>query len=243
MANLQLPIVPSRLHRYRSLSRSAKAIDEEIESIIKNYIYCSDFSRMNDPMEGFYRPSKLLKGSEDYKSIIREITHRKSGVGIACFSETDENVLMWTHYAGNYEGICISYSGSELMRGLASSVSLVRLAYVDEPPMIFPSHAQNADSAALRILSQKKYNWAYEREWRILGSVGKVSLGHAKAIKRISFGSRINPGYRRRILDAIQGTNIEAYSMEIDGYDHSWESIPVRPPVRKKAAKRKGRRL
>jgi len=237
MGHLQPPIVPSRLHRYRSLVRNAHAIDEEIESVLENYIYCADFSRMNDPMEGFYRPSKLLKGSADYRAILRDITNSKSDVGIACFSETDENVLMWTHYAGNYTGICISYSGSELLKGLSDSASLVRLAYVDEPPMIFPSHAQNADNAAVRILSQKKYNWAYEREWRILATVGKVSLGRAKAVKRISFGSRIDPVHRDKILNAIRGTNIEAYSMEIDGYDHTWESIAVGP--RKRTTKRK----
>jgi hypothetical protein len=242
MGILQPPIVPSRLHRYRSLSRSARAIDEEIDSIVKNYIYCADFSRMNDPMEGFYRPSKLLKGSDDYKAIVGDITGRKSAIGIACFSETDENVLMWTHYAGNYAGICISYSGSELLRGSANSVNLVRLAYVDDPPMLFPSHAQNADNAAVRILSQKKYKWAYEREWRILASVGKVSLGRAKAIKQISLGSRIDPSHRKKLLDAIRGTGIEAYSMEIDGYEHTWEAIVLGPPARRKKVKRKARK-
>jgi hypothetical protein len=237
LANLELPILPSRLHRYRSLTRNRRAVDEEIDSIVNNYIYCSDFSHMNDPMEGFYRPSELLKGSDDYRAIVKEITASKSVFGIACFSETDDNVVMWTHYAGNYTGICISYSAVELKRSLSNDVHLLRLAYVDEPPMIFPSHAQNADNAAVRILSQKKYNWAYEREWRILSSVGRASLGHAKAIKEISFGSRIDPIHRRRILEAIKGKNVEAYSMEIKGYAHSWKKIPVNQPSKKNKTK------
>jgi hypothetical protein len=118
MAEVQRPIVPSRLYRYRSLTRSADAVQQEINSILKKYLYCSEFTRMNDPMEGFYRPSKILRGKSDYKGIVRQITDSKSGVGIACFTETYEDVLMWTHYAGNYTGMCLSYSTKELLVGL-----------------------------------------------------------------------------------------------------------------------------
>jgi hypothetical protein len=241
MAILQPPILPSRLHRYRSLTRSPDAIDQEIDTICHNYIFCSEFSRMNDPMEGFFRSSKLLRGDVRYRGILRSITDSKSNAGIACFSETYDNVLMWSHYAGNYSGICIAYSGSELKGGLSDHFSLVRLAYVDEPPVIFPSHARNTDNAAVRILSQKKYNWAYEREWRILASVGHVSLGNAKAIKAIRLGSRIASDHRKAILEAIRGTKIEVWAMTIDGYDHEWEQVDVpTAPKKKKSAGKKG---
>ena len=239
MATLHLPILPSRLHRYRSLTRSPHAITQEIDAIRSNYVYCSDFSRMNDPMEGFFRSSKLLRGSDRYRAILHEITDSKSNVGIACLSETYDNVLMWSHYAGNHSGICVGYSGTELKGGLSDHVSLVRLAYLDEPPLIFPSHARNADNAAVRILSQKKYDWAYEREWRILGTVGAVSLGNSKAIKAIRLGSRIDPDHRRMILDAIRGTNIEVYAMTIDGYAHEWEDVEVPAVPKKKSARKK----
>src|SRR5689334_11848304 len=130
MAEVQRPIVPNRLYRYRSLTRSDDAVDQEIESILEHYLFCSSFTRMNDPMEGFYRPSKALTGKSDYKDIIRDITNRKSSIGIACFSETYENVLMWAHYAGNYTGMCLAYSASDLLAGLPAHVSLVKLAYV-----------------------------------------------------------------------------------------------------------------
>jgi Protein of unknown function (DUF2971) len=225
MAEVQLPIVPGRLYRYRSLIRSDAAVDEEINSILTKCLYCSDFTRMNDPMEGFYRPSNLLQGESDYEIIVRQIADSKSGVGIACFTETHEDVLMWTHYAGNYTGICISYSTKELLEGLPKHVNLVRLAYVDEPPLIGPSHVSNAGTAAIRILSQKKYNWAHEREWRVLGPVGEVSIGRAQAVKSIFFGSRVSPRHRQKILAKVQGTAIKAYMMDVDGYGHTWEPV------------------
>jgi hypothetical protein len=164
MVSLQLPILPGRLHRYRSLTRDAAALDQEVDSIVNNYIWCSNFLKMNDPMEGFFRSSKLLKSRPDYKARVKEIVGEKSNTGIACFSERADSVLMWAHYADDYEGICISYSGVALNKGLPQSVKLLRLAYADESPLLYPSHAENAEDATTRILSQKRQDWAYERE-------------------------------------------------------------------------------
>ena len=234
MAEVQKPIVPNRLYRYRSLTRDADAVQQEIDSIVKKYLFCSSFTRMNDPMEGFYRPSKVLSGKSDYKDIVREITDIKSNVGIACFTETFEDVLMWTHYAGNYTGICLAYSTHELLVGLPNHVSLVRLAYVDQPPVIYPSQVSNVSNAATRILSQKKYDWAYEREWRVLGPVDEIGIGRTQAIKAIYFGSRVDLQHRQRILTRIQGTHIRAYMMEVNGYGHSWEPINAAAKPKKK---------
>src|SRR4051794_20626854 len=124
MAVLLKPIVPSRLFRFRSLNRAEGAVQQEIDSIQKKYLYCPPFTQMNDPMEGFYRPSQILRGKSDFKDIVKDVTGIKSKVGIACFTETYENVLMWTHYAGNYTGMCLAYSAKELLAGLPNDVSL-----------------------------------------------------------------------------------------------------------------------
>src|SRR5208282_983690 len=134
MAEVQPPIVPARLYRYRSLTRSANATAQEIASIRNQYLYCAEFTLMNDPMEGVFRSSRLLRSSPKYRNTLRRIRDRKSNVGIACFSETYKNMLMWAHYAGNFEGVCFGYSTNDLISGLPGNASLVRVTYVDEPP-------------------------------------------------------------------------------------------------------------
>lgn len=176
-------------------------------------------------MEGFYTPSEHLESESDYKFIISQIATQKLKIGLACFTETYENVLMWSHYAGNYTGICLSYDTQDLISGLPDSVKLVRLSYVDEPPVIYPDHVRNTQNAAVRILSQKKYNWAYEREWRILGPIGKIEIGRVQAVKEIYFGSRVALRHRQKILSRIQGTQIRAFMMDVDGYEHTWQPI------------------
>ena len=184
-----------------------------------------------------FRPSRILRGKSDYRNIVRDITKAKSEIGIACFSETYENVLMWAHYAGNYTGICFACSTSDLLDGLPDDASLARLAYVDAPPQLLSSHATDAGNAAVRVLSQKQYNWAYEREWRVLGGVGPMNYGHKQAIRQIFFGSRIKPDHKAQVLSAIRGTSIKAYMMEISGYQHSWEPIVVSFKARKTKTK------
>lgn len=234
MAELQRPIEPGRLYRYRALSRPG-AFQQELKSIVEKYLYCSEFTRMNDPMEGFYRPSKLLKGRSDYEHVARQVAEGKSLVGIACLTETYDNVLMWTHYAGNYAGICLAYSTAELLDGLPENVSLVRLSYVDQPTLIYPRHAKDANEAALRILSQKKYNWAYEREWRVLGPVGKVSTRHTQAVKSIYLGSRIAQRYRDELVRIGRELDIDVHMMEINGYEHTWKRIKRLAVLRKRS--------
>lgn len=182
---------------------------------------------MNDPMEGFFRAGKKLRGKSGYTRIVRDITNAKINAGFACFSETYDNVLMWAHYAGNYRGICLEYSTKILLEGLPSGVCLVRLAYLDEPPQLLATHASDAGNAAIRVLSQKQHNWAYEREWRVFGSAGRVNYGRDQAITRVFFGSCIDLEHKKQLLSAIRGTSIEAQMMEIDGYKHSWKSIPA----------------
>jgi hypothetical protein len=222
MAQIERPVLPTRLYRYRSLTRDENSLHEEIDAIRENYLWCSDFTRMNDPMEGFYRPSSRLKDKGNYNRILKQITSMKTNVGMACFSDTKENVLMWTHYAGNHTGICLAYSTRRLIDGLPSYVSLVRLAYGDDPPLLSTGDARNAETAARKILSQKKYNWAYEREWRVLGPKGRVDIGSENAVTDLYFGARIDLKHRQKMLSKLQGTGIKAHIMQVDGYEHTW---------------------
>jgi len=225
MARLETPVLPSRLFRYRSLTRSPEALEEEVDAVKENYLYCSTFDRMNDPMEGYFRPTSAFKGDANYKHTLRRIVGVKTNIGVSCFSETRDDLLMWTHYAGNHAGICVAYSSKKLEAGLSDDVSLVRLGYGDAPPLVSSSEAQYADRAARKILSQKKLNWSYEREWRVLGPVGKVPIGGSLAVTDVYFGSRVSLQHRQKFLTKIQGTKIRAYSMEVDMYDHDWEPV------------------
>jgi hypothetical protein len=231
MAVIDVPALPSRLYRYRSITRSDKALKEELEAITEGYIYCSDFTRLNDPMEGSYDPSTRLSGSADYRRIVKAINDRQVDVGIASFSEVKHSELMWTHYTGNHTGICISYYAKGLFDTLPNGVHLVRVGYSDSPPLISAVEAKSLAAATRKIFSQKKVGWQYEREWRILAKKGKVRLKENDSIRSVYLGTRIDPSHRFRIVRTLLPLNIPIYAMEVRQYEH----VPTRiklPPRR-----------
>jgi Protein of unknown function (DUF2971) len=131
---------------------------------------------------------------------------------------------MWTHYADEYRGICVEYYADRLQSQLPQECTLARIGYVNEPTRISAAARRDIESAARKILSQKKASWFYEREWRILGPVGSVhARGLRPVLRSIHLGARIPDEHKQRILDEFP--NIDIWQMTIDGYDHEWECI------------------
>jgi hypothetical protein len=229
-AQIALPHLPTRLFRYRSLAKGDEAVTQELAAIKDNYLWCSDFTKMNDPMEGFYSPSILLKKHKDAERIMSAILDQKTSIGIACFSETKESELMWTHYAGNYGGICIAYSSQRLQKRMEASVRLVRVAYGDTMPILTAAEARDVEGAARIILSHKKMNWYYEREWRILGQKGKnvIVPGSSHLITQIYLGSRIKREHEAEIVRELHPLGIPIRKMTVSDYSHTWK-VPAKP--------------
>jgi hypothetical protein len=233
MAKVERPILPPRLYRYRGLAKPG-AIDQEIAAIKNCYLWCSDFKSMNDPMEGFYEPTSLLQKKSDFRRLAKSVLMEKKSIGICCFSDTKENELMWTHYASNYSGICIAYRPNYLAEGLPDHVHLVRLSYGDKPPMVNTKEALDIHSASVKILSQKKFNWAYEREWRVLGPLGSVEITKTNCITHLYFGSRITAAHKKRIMHEFQNSKLKIYEMKVSDYSHTWKRLnPPRKRVRR----------
>lgn len=227
MARIERPILPFHLYRYRKLSGRPDAFEQEIDAIKNKYLWCANFLSMNDPMEGYYRPSSRLKGrieknKERYQRFIDHLYDQKSEIGICCFSDTKESELMWTHYADNYAGICVTYRAQRLVAGLPDDVSVVHLSYGDSPSRVSSKSVSDISTAARTVLSQKKGTWAYEREWRVLGKLGRVNIADQKCITRLYLGARISVDLKNRILRELDGMDIRIFEMQVVNYRHRW---------------------
>jgi hypothetical protein len=200
-----------------------EAFAREIAAITEPYLWCSTFDRLNDPMEGFYRPSSRIRRATNYDERIERVFDQKMNVGIASFSDNRNNELMWAHYAGNYSGICVAYRTTHLIAGLQRTVSLARIGCDDRLPRV----VTGAEADVRAILSQKKGTWSYEREWRILGPVGRLTISRP-CVTHIYLGALISPTHRDRILAEFRGGAISISEMVVKGYSHVWNPIHVR---------------
>lgn len=99
-----------------------------------------------------------IKGNEDaFYAIVNKS-------GIFSMSKTNNNILLWSHYANSHTGICIQFKVDNDYFGHASEVS-----YSEEYPKIdylrnFKDDLNQAD----RALLTKSALWHYEEEYRII---------------------------------------------------------------------------
>jgi hypothetical protein len=224
MARIRSPDLPLRLYRYCRLDRPHD-VEHEIDAIVRRYIHCSSYKQMYDPMEGFYEPSVRLKREPEWRKTFRSILEAKQTVGIACFTETHDNEIMWAHYAGNYQGACIAYSATKLRDNLPKPAELARMAYADVPVRLSKHDKTDIYAAAHKILSHKKYNWAYEREWRVMGEHPGELLYEGDVVTDIYFGSRAEAHPINRMAVTLGGRSIRFHQMKVTGYRHKWTRI------------------
>jgi hypothetical protein len=213
LATIKSYVQPQRLYRYRPLGN----VDHEIEAIAEGYLYCAPYKDLNDPMEGLFSSSQLLRESEDYRSIRNSIRENKAQIGMCSFSEVYDHELMWAHYSDQFRGICVAYSLSRLLKHLEENVSFVRMYYNERVPTIRRTSKEPTQLAKM-VLSYKNYRWLYEREWRMFAPLGRAYYTKTACVTRVYLGSRIDPDKRDLILETMKRLKIKTHDMAIDKY-------------------------
>lgn len=90
------------------------------ETIIEEYLYLSDPTKFNDPIDPIIR----YIDDEASKDILNKIR-------IACLTITPYDILMWGHYGDKSEGICIEYDISNLLNDRRDDIVLTKIKYSD----------------------------------------------------------------------------------------------------------------
>lgn len=112
------------------------------------------------------------------------IEKNQKQIGISCFSERYDSILMWSHYAESHSGICLGYSsecfttrkvGAEhpmidalhpinYQNDLSFCIEQHRKYFDDE---LIPDGDEEANLPFLIALTKAK-EWEYEKEWRLI---------------------------------------------------------------------------
>lgn len=221
-------VTPTQLFRYRSFRRfdedSQDVQERELAAIREGYIWAAAYLHMNDPMEGTFYARRHQTGGLPFETTLDAIRDGKQRTGIACFSETPTNELMWAHYADEFRGICIAYDFSDLRDSLEETVAFSRLFYTENPPNL-DLDAHDLEIDVRRVLSSKSQKWGYEREWRMFSQrLGPISYANRAAVRTIYLGHRIDAHIRRNIERLAQDLSIECSEMELNGYRVSFDN-------------------
>lgn len=118
--------------------------------------------------------------------------------GVTCFSELNDDLLMWGHYGGQYKGFCLEFATSN-----EPFTKLRQVQYVDVVPQVDIADCivnKNYDKLLDDLYCTKSNFWKYEKEWRAIHSEAGTLFGYgADALKAVYFG----PDIERQALEIV----------------------------------------
>ncbi|MDT0618312.1 DUF2971 domain-containing protein [Salinisphaera sp. P385] len=145
--------------------------------------------------------------------------------GVACFSEVNDSILMWSHYARAHTGFCLEFNTSGDLFSKAR-----RVEYKNSFPELSVNELllkQNAEHL-IDLSCTKHESWAYEREWRLIHRDGGTVYNYsAEELTGVYFGSNIDSSFLEIICLILRGQN-EHIKFYYGGMDSSSFSVNFR---------------
>jgi len=109
--------------------------------------------------------------------------------GVSCFSETNNEILMWSHYSKSHTGFCLEFDTSFTPFSEAKEVQ-----YKETFPELNSMDAlveQKKFNAEILLLTKYK-SWKYEKEWRVFHQKKHVLYRYPPhALTSIYFGVKM----------------------------------------------------
>lgn len=119
-------------------------------------------------------------------------------LGVCCFTEKRDDILMWAHYAGQHTGFCLEFDvDNEFFRRAAkveyeASLPRINVLSLADPP----------EGKAAKKLLIKARDWEYEQEWRIVdfGKFEEIQTFPAEALRGVILGCRASPEDKKNVF-------------------------------------------
>lgn len=158
------------LYRFRKLE-TVKDFKRIKDCLNTGEFHCSEFSELNDPMEGVFTTSE--------EATLKEALDVKRKYKICSFSSQEgfKNPCMWGYYANAFKGVAIEI---EVNLSRTDDEKIYELSYEDELPNISKTDKVSVE----RVLTRKRESWRHESEWRFLiqSKEPKHKIGEIKAV-------------------------------------------------------------
>lgn len=178
--------------------------DDFIETVIEKH---SLQNKTKDELSNMFR--------DKFEDIINQINNTKQKMGVRCFSETNDNLLMWAHYADSHKGYCVEYSSIDLFNQFQTA--LVPVVYkIDYPKVGYFNDSLGVYENAMSRIATKSIVWEYENEWRVVRMIHEEGDKIAKSIppKAIILGCNTKEQYEKEALELCKGKSISLYKMK-----------------------------
>lgn len=156
----------------------------------------------------------FVDNSDEISNVMK--THDAESVSkkrICCFSEKDDSLLMWSHYADNHEGVCLSFD-------FTKDLDFFDVPYCVEYLERYPKINFIKDWSIIKVfriqLATKSKEWEYEKEIRIIKVYDRQPYKQDINFKKEALSS-IKFGYKSLEIEQIK---IKSILEKVGGYEH-----------------------
>lgn len=125
--------------------------------------------------------------------------------GVTCFSELCDDLLMWSHYGGRYQGFCLEFDPMKANFGKVKKVT-----YSNELPLLdlVPLLASDNYEQVLSLFTTKAEAWRYEAEWRAVHAEAGTLYGYpSECLTGVYFGPDISEQALEIVCLILKGQN------------------------------------
>jgi hypothetical protein len=124
------------------------------------------------------------------KEAIAEAQQNFPRRGVSCFSEVNNDLLMWAHYADKYKGFCLEFDTSEELFAKALKVQYQKtMPTLDLASLLI----HEKFDLVMSLFSTKSPSWQYEKEWRVIhGTAGTSVTYPAECLTGVYLGPEID---------------------------------------------------
>ena len=197
--------IPAYLYKYMPINQNS------LRGLANHSLWFSFLSSFNDPFEGQVvmdedAINRALKAYDFYseknnqlmrKSLEHITKSLKKSSTVCCFSNTADDILLWSHYSDCHRGMCLKF---DLKKDLDFFSPLMKVKYDSE---LEP--AQDSNSILNHCFLRKYDAWQYEKEFRI---VKKQKAGayeyKSDALSEVIFGCRTSKDDQRIVFSILK---------------------------------------
>ncbi|MGJ0528847.1 DUF2971 domain-containing protein [Burkholderia gladioli] len=172
-------------HRFRPIHKFT------VSELADGEIYFCSPLEFNDPFDCRIDIRKILEGRAVDKKAIAVVDKIVREVGVACFSYDLNNTLMWSHYAQNHAGLCITYEIPEkhIVDNQDKILGWSPVRYdSQEIERLLVECKDKPEELITVLLSSKSESWRYEQEFRIVSRSPGVHKIEKEWVRQICFG-------------------------------------------------------
>jgi hypothetical protein len=160
--------------------------------------------------EGMEGAERLIpRTHEEFRAVVADLK-------LLCLAEIHDNILMWAHYGKNHTGVvlelrCVAERDSAwgAARPVRYEATMPLLIDEDKLVALLSGVGNLAEDQILEnSVFVKAADWAYEREWRLIGVQDKTKVTedfafYVDEISAVYLGCRINPTDREAITNIV----------------------------------------